>query len=187
MCRKYARGSSPNDAVRVDHLRIPQRSAGYDEFTFLDLNGSRMPLSKSMSLAEAQASDRSPTNLTDRCNVNTNLKLRSAALLAGALISLGAMAQTPDSDVEVVTKTVKFDRAEASTPAGASNLYQSLNQAAAHVCVDHYASAALQSESYAQCRDAALAKAVDQVDISALTALYQGDRSRKGTVTFGQG
>ncbi|HXC58003.1 MAG TPA: UrcA family protein [Steroidobacteraceae bacterium] len=119
--------------------------------------------------------------------MKTNLKIRSAALLAGALISLGAMAQTPDSDVQVVTTTVKFNRAEASTPTGAADLYHSLNRAAARVCVDHYASAALQRDSYFECRDAALAKAVDQVDISALSALHQGDRSRKGTVTFGQG
>lgn len=136
--------------------------------------------------AEARASATSPTNLTDRCNVKTDLKIRSAALLAGALISLGAMAQTPDSDVEVTTKIVKFNRAEASTPAGAADLYESLNLAAAHVCVDHYASAALQRESYSECRDAALAKAVDQVDISTLSALYQ-DRAHKGTVTVGQG
>jgi UrcA family protein len=112
---------------------------------------------------------------------------RGAVLLAGAMISMGAMAQSPDGDVQVVTKTVKFNRAEASTPAGAADLYQTLNTVAAHVCVDNYAPAALQRASYSECRNAALAKAVDDVKIDAVTVLLQSDRTRKGTVTFGQG
>jgi UrcA family protein len=116
------------------------------------------------------------------------LKIRSAALLAGAMISLGAMAQTPDSDVQVSTETVKFNRADAATPAGAAGLYQSLNQAAAHVCINSAEPATLQRAEYSQCRDAALAKAVGDLDISAVTALHQhSDRARKGTVTVGQG
>jgi UrcA family protein len=114
-------------------------------------------------------------------------KFRSAALIAGAMISLGAMAQSPDSDVQVSTQTIKFNRAEASTPAGAADLYQSLNSAAAHVCVDPSSPAALQRASYSECRDAALSKAVDEVKIEAVTALHQTDRARKGTVTVVQG
>jgi UrcA family protein len=116
------------------------------------------------------------------------LKIRSAALLAGAMISLGAMAQTPDSDVAVNTETVKFNRTDAQTAAGAAGLYQSLNQAAAHVCIDPAAPATLQHAEYSECRDTALAKAVVEIAIPAVTALHQNsDRGRKGTVTVGQG
>jgi UrcA family protein len=117
--------------------------------------------------------------------VNTKIKFRSAALIAGAMISLGAMAQSPEGDVQVNTQMVKFNRSEASTPAGAADLYQSLNQAAARVCVD--SSSLLQRGSYSECRDAALTKAVDDVKIEAVSVLLQTDRTRKGTVTVGQG
>lgn len=119
--------------------------------------------------------------------MNTKLKIRSAALLAGAMFSLGAMAQTSDSDVQVSTETIKFNRAEATTANGAADLYQSLNQAAAHVCMDYSTPVALQRASYSECRDAAVAKAVDEVKIDALSALLQSDRARKGTVIVGQG
>lgn len=116
------------------------------------------------------------------------LKFRGAALIAGAMISLGAMAQTPDGDVQVNTQTVKFNRSDATTPNGAADLYQSLNQAAAHVCIDTHEPATLQSASYSECRDAALAKAVDEVRIDAVSALHQkSERSRRGVVTVGQG
>jgi len=111
--------------------------------------------------------------------------IRTAAFIAGAMISLGAMAQSPDSDVQVSTETVKFNRAEAATPAGAADLYQSLSTAASHVCVDYYAPAALQRGSYSTCRNQALAKAVDDVKIEAVAVLHQSDRARKGTVTAG--
>ena len=117
------------------------------------------------------------------------LRMRGAALLAGAMmISLGAMAGTTDS-VVVSTTTVKFNRAEASAPAGAIELYDSLNSAAARVCIDPDAMGRLQDESYVTCRDAALAKAVGDVGIEAVSAIYQSDRARfhKGIVTVGQG
>lgn len=117
--------------------------------------------------------------------MNTKFEFRSAALIAGAMFSLGAMAQSPDSDVQVSSQFVKFNRAEASTPAGAADLYQSLNVAAARVCID--SSTLLQRGSYTECRDAALAKAVDDVKIDAVSVLLQSDRTRKGTVTVGQG
>jgi UrcA family protein len=112
-------------------------------------------------------------------------KFRNAAFIAGAMISLGAMAQTPDNDVQINTQTVKFNRAEASTPAGAADLYQSLNHAASHVCVDFSAPATLQRGSYSECRDSALAKAVGDVKIEAVSVLHQSDRARTGTVTAG--
>jgi UrcA family protein len=86
--------------------------------------------------------------------------------------------------VQVSTQTIKFNRSDATTSSGAADLYQSLNQAAAHVCLD--TSELLQRASYSECRDAALTKAVDEVKIDALSALHS-DRARKGTVIVGQG
>jgi UrcA family protein len=119
--------------------------------------------------------------------MNKKSYFRNAALCAGAmLISLGAMAEAPDSSVVVQTKTVKYNRAEATTTAGAEQLYGSLNLAVARVCVDSAEPAFLQGAVYAQCRDAALAQAVDEIGIQAVTALHAQDnrvRSPKGSVS----
>ncbi len=119
--------------------------------------------------------------------MNKKSYFRNAALCAGAmLVSLGAMANAPDSSVVVQTKTVKFNRAEATTPTGAVELYSSLNQVVARVCVDSAEPMYLQGAVYAQCRDAALAQAVDDIGIQAVSALHAQDnrsRSPKGTVS----
>ena len=110
---------------------------------------------------------------------------RGAALLGAMILSATAMAQSPDLADSVVlqTQTVKFDRAEASTPAGAAQLLGSLNRAAVRVCLDPSAPTALQRAEYSECRDAALQKAVDDVGIDAVAALYQNSEYvRKGTV-----
>jgi UrcA family protein len=109
----------------------------------------------------------------------------NAALLAGTMIlSFTAMAQEPADSVVLHTQTVRFDRAQATTPAGAAELYNSLQRAAVRVCLAPEAPAGLQRAEYSECRDTALAKAVGDVGIDAVAALYQGgDGVRRGTVT----
>ena len=121
--------------------------------------------------------------------MNKNSFFRNAVLCAGAmLVSLGAMAEAADSSVRIQTRTVKYDRAAATTAAGAEQLYSSLNQAVVRVCVDSAEPMMVQGHLYAQCRDAALGQAVDTVGIEAVSALHaQTSRTAgsRGTVTTG--
>jgi UrcA family protein len=117
--------------------------------------------------------------------VNVKSRKLRAALLAGTMIlSFTAMAQEPADSVVLQSQTVRFDRMQAATPAGAQELYSSLQRAAVRVCLDPQAPAGLQRADYAECRDIALAKAVGDVGIDAVAALYQGgDGVPRGTVT----
>jgi UrcA family protein len=119
--------------------------------------------------------------------MNKKSYFRNATLCAGAmLISLGAMADTADSSVQVQSKTVKYNRAAATTSVGAEELYSSLNQTVARVCMDSAEPMLLQGRLYAQCRDAALAQAVGTIGIEAVSALHAQDSrvvSPKGSVS----
>ena len=119
--------------------------------------------------------------------MNKKSYFRNAALCAGAmLISLGAIAEQADSSVRIQTRTVKYDRAAASTAVGAGELYSSPNQAVGRVCVDSSEAMMVQGRLYAQCRNAALAEAVDTIGIQALSVLHAQDSrvvSPKGTVS----
>ena len=121
--------------------------------------------------------------------MNKNSFFRNAALCAGAmLVSLGAMAEAADSSVRIQTRIVKYDHAAATTAAGAEQLYSSLNQAVVRVCVDSAEPMMVQGRLYAQCRDAALDRAVGTVGIEAVSALHaQNSRAAgsRGTVTTG--
>jgi len=119
--------------------------------------------------------------------MNKKSFFRNAALCAGAMfVSLGAMAETFDSSVRIQTKTVKYNRAAATTSTGAEDLYSSLNLAVARVCVDPTGPMQVQGRLYAQCRDTALAQAVGSIGIEAVSALHAMDSrvsSPKGSVT----
>lgn len=126
----------------------------------------------------------------------TPMKSRSvifgaAALACAACVSAGAMAQAPqDSEVAIHTRTVRFDRAAAGTAAGAQDLYGTLDRTASRVCEDNSEplAASLHDESYAKCRDDALARAVASVGVPALTAVYERamhEPLRRGTVSPG--
>jgi UrcA family protein len=121
--------------------------------------------------------------------MNKKSYFRNAALCAGAmLVSLGAMAEAADTGVRIQTRTVKYNRAAATTAVGAEQLYNSLNQAVVRACVDSAEPMMVQRQLYAQCRDAALDQAVGSIGIEAVSALHaQNSRtaSPRGTVTTG--
>lgn len=107
--------------------------------------------------------------------------MRIAALLAGAiLVSAGAIADSLDDRVVIHSTTVTFDRALASTPAGARDLYAALKLAASRVCVDTSDLLVVQGRLFTACRSAALGQAVSRIDIQALSELHRKDGRVRG-------
>jgi UrcA family protein len=107
-------------------------------------------------------------------------------LIAGATLGLGATAMADDM-VVTTSKTVKYSRSEAATPSGAVKLYGALKHAASRACRDHGAPLSAYSDSIAVCQDDAVARAVADVQIDALTAVYlqdSGTRAKPGIVTI---
>ena len=112
--------------------------------------------------------------------------VRSTILLLGAsVLCVSAWAVPPAEAIVTRTETVKFSRASAETPAGAVELYGALQAAASRTCRDEMAPTAW-GASHAECADAALAKAVDDVNIAAVSAIYLQHgkfQGKKGIVT----
>jgi len=104
-------------------------------------------------------------------------------LLAGA--TAGAMAgETVMSDTVTQTKAVQYRVSHAETADGAEQLYMKLERAAARVC--KVAGRKLEGASYRNCTSDALEKAVKDVDIEAVAAVYVERNKledRHGTVT----
>jgi len=119
--------------------------------------------------------------------VNKKPTFRSALFAGAMILSLGAMAEQQDASVSILKTTVKYNRTAASTPVGAAELYTTLNTAASRVCVDSSGPLVAQGgATFANCRDAALSRAVSTVAIEAVTELHgKNDRSRgpAGVVT----
>ena len=110
-----------------------------------------------------------------------------ATLLLGAMVlSASARAELPADAVVTKVETVKYARAPSETPAGAAKLYAALRAAAARACRDPNTRPSMMGTSYFACADAALAKAVDDVHIDAVSAIYLQNGKvpeNKGTVT----
>jgi UrcA family protein len=110
-----------------------------------------------------------------------------AALLLGAMVlSVSAWAEAPVDATVTRIQTVKYARAPAETPAGAAKLYGALQAAAARACREPGMRPSMMGTSYLACMDAALGKAVGDVNIDALSAIYLRNEKlpeNKGTVT----
>ena len=112
-------------------------------------------------------------------------RLKIVVLSACATLSLGATAMA-DEMVVTKTETVKYSRAEAATPVGAVKLYGALQVAASRACREAGARLSGYGDSHVVCKGAALSRAVADVQIDAVTAVFLKDtRSlpRQGTVT----
>lgn len=111
--------------------------------------------------------------------------MKKVALIACMTLGLGASALAADKPEIAMTK-VKYSKTVAATPEGAVKLYGSLRAAASRVC---RASGMPLLESITatdQCRSDALSRAVGDVNIAAVTAVYLQDtrmKPRAGTVT----
>lgn len=112
-------------------------------------------------------------------------ELKRVVLIVGATLGLGASALAADS-LAVAAQKVKYSAKVAATPEGAVALYGSLRSAASRVCRAS-AMPLLESASItAACRSDALSRAVQDVNIAAVTAVYLQDaryKPRAGTVT----
>ena len=123
--------------------------------------------------------------LTERCYMKIETVMMKVVLIACATLSLGA---TATADEMVVTKTqmVKYSRSEAATPVGAVKLYGVLQVAASRACTEAGARLSGYGDSHAMCKGAALSRAVADVQIDAVTAVYMQDtryQAKPGTVT----
>lgn len=109
----------------------------------------------------------------------------AALLLSAMVLSARAWAAPPPDSIVTNTETVKFSRAASETPAGAAKLYGELRAAAARACREPGMRPSMMGSGYQDCIDAAVAKAVTDVHIDALSAMYQQDSKlpEKGVVT----
>ena len=113
------------------------------------------------------------------------MRLKKVVLIACATLSFGATAMA-DETIVTKTQTVKYSRAESATPAGAVKLYGALQAAASRACVEAGARLSGYGDSHVVCKGAALSRAVADVQIDAVTAVFMQDtrsEPKQGTVT----
>jgi len=107
-------------------------------------------------------------------------------LFASATLGLGATAMA-DEMVVTRSETVKYSRSEAATPAGAVKLYGALKYAASRACRDRGAPLSGYGDSVLACKGEAVSRAVADVQIDAVTAVYLQDtrsQAKPGIVTI---
>ena len=117
--------------------------------------------------------------------MNIESGMKKVVLIACATLSLGATAMA-DEMVVTKTETVKYSKAEAATPVGAVKLYSALQAAASRACVEAGARLSGYGDSHVACKGAALSRAVADVQIDAVTAVFMQDNrslAKQGTVT----
>lgn len=114
--------------------------------------------------------------------------MKNVVLMVCMTLGLGATALAADKPV-LATQKVKYSATVAATPEGAVRLYGSLRSAAFRVC-RATAMPILESAAVTEaCRSDALSRAVGDVNIAAVTAVYLQDtrmKPRAGTVTVAQ-
>jgi UrcA family protein len=110
--------------------------------------------------------------------MNSSVKTINKALLAcptAMLLACVLVVSSTFADDQVRSETVKFQDLNVGTAAGAEVLYRRIHAAATHVC--------LQPGSYAErheyaCVKDAEARAIQKVNLSMLTAYYEGKTGR---------
>ena len=116
--------------------------------------------------------------------MKTRQYLRGVMLLSGAaLLAAGATTAMADEAV-TLSQTVQYSPSQAQSAGGAQRLYDRLEHAAARVC--RVPGRGVEGASYQACATDALAKAVKEVGIDAVAAIYlQKNKGldREGTVT----
>jgi UrcA family protein len=112
-------------------------------------------------------------------------RMKKVVLSACATLSLGATAMA-DEMVVTKTETVKYSRSEAATAGGAVRLYGALRVAASRACREAGARLSGYGDSIDACKGAALSRAIADVQIDAVTAVYLQDtrsQPKQGVVT----
>lgn len=122
--------------------------------------------------------------------MKTKRDIRFTAFRVGALVLFagatgGVVAEEAATrDMVRQAETVQYRPSHAETAAGAEKLYSKLERAAARVC--KMPGRVFEGAAYASCISEALAKAVKDVDIDAVAAIYVEKNKladRHGTVT----
>jgi UrcA family protein len=105
-------------------------------------------------------------------------------LLSGAALLAAGATTAMAEEVVTVRETVQYRPSLAQSEAGAQKLYDRLEHAAARVC--RMPGRVIEGAAYQSCTSSALAKAVKDVDIEAVAAIYLQKNKvadREGTVT----
>ena len=92
----------------------------------------------------------------------------SVALVAGATVSVPALAD----DVDAPQRVVQYTNADLSSDERVAELYERLQQASRSVCVSLRGRDVLSVRNYDACYSKALADAVNEVNEQTLTALH---------------
>jgi UrcA family protein len=112
-------------------------------------------------------------------------RMKNVVLIACATLSLGATAMAGEM-VVTRTETVKYSPTEAATPIGAVTLYSALRVAASRACSERGLLLSGYGDSYGTCKSAAISRAIADVHIDAVTAVYMQDtgiKPKQGIVT----
>jgi UrcA family protein len=102
--------------------------------------------------------------------MTTAIRIWLLAALAGA--SVAGTATTALAD-ELPQRTVSFSDLDLSHSAGAAVLYSRIKAAAAQVCDQHAVRSLEAFTTTRRCMDQAIAHAVTEMDVPALTSLYR--------------
>jgi UrcA family protein len=101
-----------------------------------------------------------------------NIKTRKTAFVACSLVA-GTLFSSAFAGEPVRSETVKFHDVNVGTPAGVQVLYQRIRSAANSVCSVDGERDLARTMSSATCTKEAVAGAIKQLDLPALTAYYQ--------------
>lgn len=117
--------------------------------------------------------------------MKTRQYVRGVMLLtSAALLAAGATTALAEETV-TVKETLQYRPSQAESGAGAQKLYDRLQHAAARVC--RVPGRMIEGEAYYSCTSNALAKAVKDVNIDAVAAIYLEKNKvadHEGTVTI---
>jgi UrcA family protein len=108
-------------------------------------------------------------------SVMTTIKMKTAipfALLAMAMASHGAVAARAALGDDVLQRRISFADLDLTRSAGAATLYARIISAAREVCEPPSPRMLLLSEDTRQCRQQAIARAVEDVNAPTLTSYY---------------
>jgi UrcA family protein len=107
-------------------------------------------------------------NSNVKADSRTFLVLSTAMLLAASV----SITSTAYADEQLGVETVNFQDLDVNTPAGAQALYGRIHAAANRVCDSNISSDPFGALLAANCAREAVAKAVEQLNLPALTAYY---------------
>lgn len=119
-------------------------------------------------------------------NTTTKQTARALACLGVAgIITLGLFSPAMARPNEATTSiTVRFGDLDLAKPAGIEELYKRIRKAADKACGGYPSGQVIwQKQNYRQCREMAVARAVQDVDNGQLTALHAGSKGK--AVRFG--